>query len=104
VSKTKRTLRKPAGDPENPPLTAAELGAMRRVAPIKRIRWRLGLSQAEFASRFEIPIGTLRDWEQGRSEPDGPARAYLKVIGSNPAVVSRALRGEKTTAAKHKGR
>ena len=67
---------------------------MKRIAPIKRIRWQLGLSQEEFATRFEIPIGTLRDWEQGRSEPDKPARAYLKIIGSDPAFVTRALRGE----------
>ena len=67
---------------------------MKRVAPIKRIRWQLGLSQEEFATRFEIPIGTLRDWEQGRSEPDKPARAYLKIIGCDPAFVTRALRGE----------
>lgn len=67
---------------------------MKRVAPIKRIRWQLGLSQEEFASRFEIPIGTLRDWEQGRSQPDRPARAYLKVISSDAAFVSRALQDE----------
>jgi putative transcriptional regulator len=52
------------------------------VAPIKRICWQLGLSQEKFATRFEIPIGTLRDWEQGRSEPDKPARAYLEGKGA----------------------
>jgi DNA-binding transcriptional regulator YiaG len=51
-------------DRKNLPLNAGELRAMKRVAPIKRIRWQLGLSQEEFASRFEIPIDTLRDWEQ----------------------------------------
>ena len=45
----------------------------------------------EFASRFHIPLGTLRDWEQGRKEPDAAARAYLVVIGRNPAAVSEAL-------------
>jgi putative transcriptional regulator len=86
-------------------MSSAELRAMKRVAPIKRMRWQLALSQEEFATRFEIPIGTLRDWEQGRSEPDRPARAYLKVIGSDPAFVSRALRGvgRSSTAAKGKG-
>jgi putative transcriptional regulator len=94
------------GDPESPAMGAAELRAMKRVAPIKRLRWQLGLSQEEFATRFEIPIGTLRDWEQGRSEPDKPARAYLKVIGSDPAFVSRALRvgAGPSPVAKSKGR
>ncbi|MTD94908.1 helix-turn-helix domain-containing protein [Hyphomicrobium sp. xq] len=71
---------------------------MKRVAPIKRMRWQLGLSQEEFANRFEIPIGTLRDWEQGRSSPDRPARAYLKVISSDPGFVSRALHADEATS------
>ena len=67
---------------------------MKRVAPIKRIRWQLGLSQEDFALRFEIPIGTLRDWEQGRSNPDRPALAYLKVIGSDPDLSQRRCPGQ----------
>jgi putative transcriptional regulator len=90
----RRVVTAQSEDTDSPRLRATELRAMKRVAPIKRIRWQLGLSQEEFASRFEIPIGTLRDWEQGRSEPDKPARAYLKIIGSDPAFVTRALRGE----------
>jgi putative transcriptional regulator len=64
---------------------------MKRVAPVKRIRWQLGLSQEDFARRFEIPVGTIRDWEQGRSKPDRAAAAYLKVISADPTTVSRAL-------------
>ena len=45
----------------------------------------------EFAARFQIPLGTLRDWEQGAAEPDQAARAYLKVIARDPEAVSRAL-------------
>jgi putative transcriptional regulator len=82
--------RKPS-DPDNPPLGAGQLRAMKRVAPVKRIRWQLGLSQEDFAKRFEIPVGTVRDWEQGRSRLDRAAAAYLKVIGTDPAFVSRAL-------------
>jgi putative transcriptional regulator len=55
------------------------------------IRRALKLSQEEFAARFNIPIGTLRDWEQGRKDPDAAARAYLKVIGRNPSAVTEAL-------------
>jgi putative transcriptional regulator len=51
----------------------------------------LKLSQEEFAARFNIPLGTLRDWEQGRKDPDAAARAYLMVIGRNPKAVSEAL-------------
>jgi len=61
------------------------------------IRRALGLSQEDFAARYHIPIGTLRDWEQGRSEPDQPARAYLTVIAHDPegavAAMRRHLRG-----------
>ena len=55
------------------------------------IRHRLGISQADFAARFRIPVGTLRDWEQGRKKPDAPALAYLRVIAREPEAVMRAL-------------
>nr|WP_288006543.1 helix-turn-helix domain-containing protein [Acidiphilium sp.] len=55
------------------------------------IRHRLGISQAEFAVRYHVPVGTLRDWEQGRKQPDAPALAYLRVIAREPAIVARAL-------------
>jgi putative transcriptional regulator len=42
---------------------------MKRVPRVKTLRRALGLTQEEFAARFEIPLGTLRDWEQGRTEP-----------------------------------
>lgn len=58
---------------------------------VQAIRKRLGLSQAEFSSRFGIPSGTLRDWEQGRRVPEGPARVLLKVIENEPKAVERAL-------------
>ena len=50
-----------------------------------------GLTQEEFAVRFRIPLGTLRDWEQGKTEPDQAARAYLIVIARNPKAVTEAL-------------
>ena len=56
------------------------------------MRKRLGLSQAEFAARYHVPIGTLRDWEQNRKQPDAPALAYLQVIAREPDMVARALR------------
>jgi putative transcriptional regulator len=78
-------------DPDAQPLTPQRLNAMRRTPQVKVIRRALGLSQGEFAARFHIPLGTLRDWEQGRKEPDTAARAYLRVIGHNPSAVTDAL-------------
>jgi len=65
---------------------------MKRTPRARIIRRALGLSQEEFASRFHIPIGTLRDREQGRKDPDTAARAYLRVVGHNPEAVTEALR------------
>jgi len=78
-------------DPENPPRAEADLASMRRVPRVKTLRRALGLTQEEFAARYHIPLGTLRDWEQGRSEPDQPARAYLKVIACDSQAVEKAL-------------
>ncbi len=78
-------------DPDAQPLTDADFARMKRVPRIKTLRRALGLTQEEFASRYRIPLGTLRDWEQGRCEPDQPARAYLTVIARDPQGVMRAL-------------
>lgn len=59
---------------------------------IKAIRTKLGLSQADFADRYGFSRRTLQEWEQGRAQPDGAARAYLTVIERNPQAVERALR------------
>jgi putative transcriptional regulator len=79
------------GDPDAQPLAPDDMKRMRRTPQVRVIRRALGLSQEEFAARFRIPLGTLRDWEQGRKDPDAAARAYLIVIGRNPTAVSEAL-------------
>jgi len=81
-------------DPDAQPLTEADLARMKRVPRTKTLRRALGLTQEEFAARYHIPLGTLRDWEQGRTEPDQPARAYLTVIAHDPEGVHRALQVE----------
>jgi putative transcriptional regulator len=78
-------------DPDAQPLTDADFKRMRRVPRVKTLRRALGFTQEEFAARYQIPLGTLRDWEQGRTEPDQPARAYLKVIARDPDRVHRML-------------
>ena len=78
-------------DPDNPPRTAAELARMPRIPNPKKLRLSLNLTQEEFARRFWIQLGTLRDWEQGTRMPDSTAKTYLRVIEKNPDAVMRAL-------------
>ena len=93
MSKTSTTKRTPkTGETENPTLTKARLAKLRRVPRTKTLRRALALTQEEFAARYRIPLGTLRDWEQGRSEPDQPTRAYLTVIAHDPEGVRAALK------------
>jgi len=58
----------------------------------RRVRRRLGLSQAEFAQRIAVPVATVRNWEQGKRVPRGPARALLRLIDRAPAAALAALR------------
>jgi putative transcriptional regulator len=78
-------------DPDAQPITEEDLARMPLVPRTITIRRALKLSQEEFAARYHIPPGTLRDWEQGRSKPDAAARAYLRVIAREPEMVARAL-------------
>jgi putative transcriptional regulator len=79
-------------DLDNRPLSERDMKRMKRTPRAKIIRRALGLSQEGFAARYHIPLGTLRDWEQGRAEPDQAARAYLTVIAREPDVVRNALK------------
>ncbi|MFC4172928.1 helix-turn-helix domain-containing protein [Microvirga sp. GCM10011540] len=58
---------------------------------VKAIRQKLGMTQAEFSARYGFPLGTLRDWEQGKGKPDTSARILLLVISREPEAVERAL-------------
>jgi putative transcriptional regulator len=80
-------------DPDTKPITEEDLatGRVRLVPRVRTLRRVLRLSQQEFAAYYRIPVGTLRDWEQGRKEPDAAAKAYLHVIASEPEMVRRAL-------------
>jgi putative transcriptional regulator len=78
-------------DPDARPMSREERHSARPVPRTKTLRRALGLTQEEFAARYHIPLGTLRDWEQGRCEPDQPARAYLTVIARDPEGVLRML-------------
>ncbi len=58
---------------------------------VRAIRKQFGLTQSEFARQFGFGLATVRDWEQGRYQPDQAARSYLLVIEREPEVVPRAL-------------
>lgn len=58
---------------------------------VKRIRKASGLSQARFARLIHVEIGTLRNWEQGRRTPTGPAQVLLRAIEKDPRAVLRAI-------------
>jgi putative transcriptional regulator len=61
------------------------------VPNVRAIRQKLGMSQAEFAEKYKIPLPTLKNWEQGRRQPDAPAAAYLLAISRRPNEISEAL-------------
>ena len=76
-------------------LTETDLKRMKRTPQATIIRRALELTQEEFSVRYHIPLGTLRDWEQGRTDPDQPARAYLTVIARDPDRILRMLNAER---------
>ena len=59
---------------------------------VREVRTKMGLSQAQFATKFGFPPATLRNWEQGRSRPDAPTRVLLAVIAKHPEAVEDVLR------------
>jgi putative transcriptional regulator len=59
---------------------------------VRKVRLKMGLSQAQFATKFGFPPATLRNWEQGRSHPDAPTRVLLAVIARHPEAVEDVLR------------
>lgn len=80
-------------DPDAQPLTEEQLKRFRRGPNPRIVRARLGLTQEEFAKRFHLPLGTIRDWEQGKHAPDSAARVLLRLIDRDPAGIAKALAG-----------
>jgi putative transcriptional regulator len=60
---------------------------------VRTLRAKLGLSQSRFAAMFRVSVATVRNWEQGRRRPEGPARVLLTVLDREPDAVRRALAG-----------
>ena len=83
--------RRARSDPDNPPLSEEELAGMRRVPEARRVRRKLGMTQEEFAESYGLSLATVRDWEQGRTEPDQASKTLLKLIARIPEQVEAAL-------------
>ena len=69
---------------------------------VRAVRQKTGLSQSKFAARFGFTPATIRNWEQGRTQPDGPARVLLTVIAHHPEAVEDALRKAGEFAVTHR--
>jgi len=74
-------------DPDNPPMTEADSARWQVLPQSRSTRRRLGFTQEEFAAAYGIPLGTLRDWEQCRTQPDAAARTYLQIIAAEPQLL-----------------
>lgn len=77
--------------PDTIDVTVEALDRGQRARLIRKTRTGLGLSQAEFANRFRVPVRTLRDWEQARATAPDFAVAYVRVIGQHPDMVAKAV-------------
>jgi len=78
-------------DPDAQPLTEVQLAQARQVLRVKTLCRALRVTQEEFATRFGLSLATVRDWEQGRTQPDQAASTYLEVIARAPDAVMAAL-------------
>jgi putative transcriptional regulator len=88
------TMPEPA--PATPDVTSGETPALPAVRDLRR---RAQLTQLEFAARLGVPVETIRNWEQGKRAPRGPARALLAVIAHSPETVFAALATEEPSPA-----
>ena len=82
-------------DPDTAPDLSVDRDWRKVIAPyvpdVRALRRKLGLSQAQFASKFGFSVRTIQEWEQGRAIPDRPARILLRVIEKSPKTVERAV-------------
>ncbi len=91
--------RRAESDPDAKPLSDDDLRKLEQSPRVRVIRMALGLTQQEFADTYGIPVATLRDWEQGRRQPDQASKTLLKLIEIIPSEVKAALAGESLSGA-----
>ena len=65
-----------------------------RVPDVKSVREHQGMTQQQFSRTYHIPLATLKNWEQGRRDPDSTISAYMQVIAARPALVQKILSGQ----------
>jgi putative transcriptional regulator len=87
--------RRALSDPDAKPLTEEDFKRLKRSPRVRILRMALGLTQEQFAEAYGIPVATLRDWEQGRREPDQASKTLLKLIERMPHEIREALASEK---------
>jgi putative transcriptional regulator len=85
-----QSLRQARSYAQGKPASGSKVHVRRRI-DVSAIRSRTGLSQDAFARRIGVSAGTLRNWEQGRREPDGPAKVLLALLERDPDIVERTL-------------
>ncbi len=90
--------RNAVGDPDNPPMTNDELTRLRSAVQVQAVRRARDMTQAVFAETYNIALGRLRDWEQGRFVPDAMAQSYLALIHRMPHAVEETIAGVRTRA------
>lgn len=81
-------------DPDARPLSPMQIERLLPVVNVKALRKKLGMTQLEFCKTFKLSVGTVRDWEQRRFVPEGPAHVLLTIIDRNPDAVIQALQGK----------
>ena len=86
-------------DPDTLILTPERRAQFRPATEVRRVRHQVRLTQEEFATRFGIALGTLRDWEQGRRMPDATARTLLRIIARDPDLVASVVESSRTQKA-----
>jgi putative transcriptional regulator len=84
-------IRRQAIEDGEDPDADASLEELELVIPVHVVRRKLGMSQAQFAKAFHIPVGTIRNWEQNRVKPDPAARALLTILYRQPEAALKAF-------------
>jgi putative transcriptional regulator len=88
IASLKEAIAWAGGEPVPARVTTVEVPT----TDVRAVRRRLKLSQSQFAAKFGFQAATLKNWEQGRTRPDGPARVLLAVIARHPEAVEDVLR------------
>ena len=87
-------IRAAEADPDNPPWTDEELARGLFSREVRRTRAKVRQSQEAFARALDLPVGTLRNWEQGRFDPDPAARTLIRLVSRDPEHALKVLAGQ----------